>query len=143
MTRDCISTCDTLTHNQHWKSQHVLETESVFSKEGKRWNLFLTAQLLNRSFLHYVPSVSSCLTCLRTARLLSRSLLNYVSSVPSCFTCLRAFRAFAPYKPSCLCAFTSYVPPCLTCLRTLRALIFTRLNYLPCAPYLRSLLTRY
>ena len=47
------------------------------------------------------------------------SLLNYVPYVPSCLTRLRAF---APYAPLCL--------------RELRALIFTSLNYAPCASYL-------
>ena len=53
------------------------------------------------------------------------SLLNYVPYVPSCLMCLRALRAFVPYVSSRL-----------TCLHALRALIFTRLNYAPCAPYL-------
>ena len=32
--------------------------------------------------------------------------------------------------------YVPYVPSCLTCLHALRALIFTRLNYACCAPYL-------
>ena len=55
------------------------------------------------------------------------------------FAKLRAFGTFVPYVPSHLTrlrAFVYYVSSCLKCLRALRALIFTRLNYAPCALYL-------
>ena len=56
------------------------------------------------------------------------------------FAKLRAFRTFVPYVPSCLPALRAFVPSrlCALCLRALRALIFTRLNYTPCAPYSRA-----
>ena len=59
---------------------------------------------------------------------LRASLLNYVPYVPSRLTRLT--------RSTRLRAFTVYAPSCLTYLRALRALIFTRLNYAPCAHYL-------
>ena len=48
-------------------------------------------------------------------------------------------RAFMPYLSSRLthfCAFALYALSCLKCLRTLHALILTRFNSAPSAPYL-------
>ena len=51
--------------------------------------------------------------------------LQPLRCTPSCYTCLGALRTFVPSLLTCLRA-----------LRPLRALIFARLNYALCAPYL-------
>ena len=70
------------------------------------------------------------------------SLLYYVPSAPLYLTCLRGWRVFSPSYLRSLHTFVAYAPYRLTFLHALRALIFMRLNYALCAPYLRTLLKR-
>ena len=51
---------------------------------------------------------------------------------------LRSAREFVKLR-----SLRAFAPSCLTCIRRLRGLIFTRLNYASCAPYLRFLVTRF
>ena len=95
---------------------------------------FLTAIYISGSLKNYVQKYT--LQC----QLCRGRLTNIIYE----FAKLCALHAFVPYLPSCLRAFVPshlrafapYAPSCLMCLRALRALIFTRLNYPLCAPYL-------